>query len=353
LRALLVALIALLAGASPAQADGCTIAAIADTQYLATDSTLPAEIIDYILAERETWKPGYPIAFVSHVGDVVNRASQAGRWDRMQTELRRLNGIIPWSVVAGNHDADDWHGDPMGFPEYMERFNDLEYATAYGERRGSLYLGSWGRRYANNNHSLFRCGSRTVHHMGISYQHEHPANADVLPTAKALRAQFSRVPLIVTSHSILQQFCSDNGPEGTRFTADGGHELWEDFLSDEGRLVLSMAGHATKVCHYPDAPLTSHGTQPRHYMYNLQDEGTYPNAGEGWIAFYTIDWNSSTIEHDGYTTFRDVKASEDGRNPFGGWYGTQGFTILPEPRADVGMICGVLALLVFTRRARR
>ena len=47
------------------------------------------------------------IAFVSHIGDIVQNGLNAGstlEWDRMEAGLDVLHGVIPYAVCIGNHD---------------------------------------------------------------------------------------------------------------------------------------------------------------------------------------------------------------------------------------------------------
>jgi len=55
--------------------------------------------IDWILENRETQR----IAFVSHVGDIVEKDREV-EWEVAATSFKRLLGIVPFGLTVGNHD---------------------------------------------------------------------------------------------------------------------------------------------------------------------------------------------------------------------------------------------------------
>jgi hypothetical protein len=63
---------------------------------------------EWILNHREDQK----IAFVAHVGDVVEWPSRLSDWQRAIAALNPLNQNVPYAISVGNHDFDAWACTP-------------------------------------------------------------------------------------------------------------------------------------------------------------------------------------------------------------------------------------------------
>jgi len=50
------------------------------------------------------------IAFVTHIGDVVNDPNGSKEWEAADKAMSQLDGVVPWGVCLGNHDYHD-HGE--------------------------------------------------------------------------------------------------------------------------------------------------------------------------------------------------------------------------------------------------
>jgi hypothetical protein len=80
-----------------------SIVLLPDTQFYVQSypETFPAEtrwIVDHKVDEK--------IAFVLHLGDVVETFSQQGEWDQADAAMKMLEAAqIPWALCAGNHDT--------------------------------------------------------------------------------------------------------------------------------------------------------------------------------------------------------------------------------------------------------
>lgn len=85
-----------------------------DTQaYVTSESAhyLESEV-NWILDNRERQR----IAFVSHVGDIVNRYESDAEWEIARKHLLQLAGVLPFGFSVGNHDMLS-NGDSRKFQE--------------------------------------------------------------------------------------------------------------------------------------------------------------------------------------------------------------------------------------------
>lgn len=97
------------------------IAVLPDTQYLFDqDSSDPAPLrqtFSYLAGERADAN----IAFMTHLGDVTEHGSELEITLADRT-FRALDGRVPYSVLAGNHDINSSTDDQRGTTAYLKAF---------------------------------------------------------------------------------------------------------------------------------------------------------------------------------------------------------------------------------------
>lgn len=118
-----------------------SVAIFGDTQDLTTGRAGGEEVlgamVQWVLDHREREN----IEFVLHVGDLVHRGAAAPEeWERFDAQWRRLDGVVPYAIVRGNHDNSGLD-DPerpgfgrRGFAQYfgVERVAELPgYLASY------------------------------------------------------------------------------------------------------------------------------------------------------------------------------------------------------------------------------
>ena len=144
----------LLAGAVPATAaplpeDGrFAIAVLPDTQYLFdADSADPAplrETLRYLVQERAA-------VFLTHLGDLTEHGTPDEMALASET-FRVVDGKLPYSVLAGNHDVPVTSDDRRGTTAYLTEFGPHRFAGT------STFLGASSDGY--NTFHLFEAAGR-------------------------------------------------------------------------------------------------------------------------------------------------------------------------------------------------
>jgi len=157
---------------SPAPEGSFSIVVIPDTQQYrgrdtkaqpnstdeVTNESLAADmqwILDHLESQR--------IAFVSHVGDLVDK-NMPEQWEVARRSLDRLHGRVPYGISVGNHDMKS-NGDCSLFQRYFpaERFTGLDwYGGTFSIKTNAAASSdaSAERRFGNNANSfqLFSAG---------------------------------------------------------------------------------------------------------------------------------------------------------------------------------------------------
>ncbi|MFC6755676.1 twin-arginine translocation signal domain-containing protein [Halomicroarcula sp. GCM10025894] len=117
-----VATVGSIAGAAE---DYWTVVALPDTQYSARDERYVRAQTQWIgdnLTEEH-------IAFVSHVGDVVQNPDRPVEWEYMDRAMSTLDGAVPYATIPGDHDYMTPDDRSSSIRRYREHFGPERYRS--------------------------------------------------------------------------------------------------------------------------------------------------------------------------------------------------------------------------------
>jgi hypothetical protein len=204
-----------------------TVVALPDTQYY-------SESFPWIFNAQTQWvvdnREALNIAYVSHLGDIVNNAAALEQWDNADTALSILetDPALAYGLCVGNHDQ-----LPNGDPNGTETFN-----TYFPYTRCQGVVPWYGGHFGNNNDShyiLFEAGGIRFIALHFEYDYYNSANAAVLEWADALLRAYADRLAIVSSHAMIGTGMQSG------FTPQGAAIY--DALKDCPNLVLMLCGH--------------------------------------------------------------------------------------------------------------
>ncbi|HOX59931.1 MAG TPA: metallophosphoesterase [Candidatus Paceibacterota bacterium] len=222
-------------GVVPAGPD-FTIAVLPDSQYYCAPARrgLPAMFsaqADWIVSNRLAWD----IAYVAHLGDIVDAGDSLSQWQNATNALYRLEnplttGLpdgIPYGTTVGNHDQEP-NGDPDGASTaYYNQF----FGT--GHFAGKSYYGGYYGGNNDNHFDLFTAGGMDF--IAVYLEYDPSASAGPLTWANALLETYSDRRAIVVSHYIGRPVIpSDFGSQGAAIY---------DALKGNTNLFLMLCGH--------------------------------------------------------------------------------------------------------------
>ncbi|MGM0494964.1 MAG: metallophosphoesterase [Armatimonadota bacterium] len=95
------------------------------------------EITRWIVDNREAQR----VAFVSHVGDIVNSAGSRDEWEVARVALDTLHGAVPYGLSPGNHDMNTSTGEKPLFEEFFggQRYADFEWYGGTPDNNANSY----------------------------------------------------------------------------------------------------------------------------------------------------------------------------------------------------------------------
>ena len=213
-----------------------TLVALPDTQYYSAQARrgLPAMFTaqtDWIVANRLAWN----IAYVAHLGDIVDTGDVLSQWRNATNALYRLEdplttGLpegIPYGVAVGNHDQAP-NGDPSGdSTAYFNQFFGVDHFA------GKAYYGGHYGDNNDNHFDLFSAGGMDF--IVVYFEYDTKANAAVLSWAKALLQTHAHRRAIVVSHYI--------GRASTPSSLGSQGSAIYKALRSQPNLFLMLSGH--------------------------------------------------------------------------------------------------------------
>ncbi|GAB2892527.1 metallophosphoesterase [Streptomyces mayteni] len=200
------------------------LAVLPDTQYLFdADSADPDPMratFRYLVAERAEAN----IAFMTHLGDVTEHGTEH-EIELAADTFRELDGKVPYSVLAGNHDvsgADDQRGDSA----YLRAFGPDRYA------RMSTFGGASPDGY-NSFHTL-RAAGRDWLVLALDWR----VSDSGLRWARGVLDDHPTLPAVLTTHDLA--WAEDDGEARL---SDNGRRLWDGLIRGNDQIFLALGGH--------------------------------------------------------------------------------------------------------------
>jgi hypothetical protein len=263
-----------------------SFAVIGDTQILA--ESYPAKytaLYDWVLANVESKK----IKFVMGLGDITN-SSTATEWELAKQNIHRMDGVVPYSLVRGNHDTE----------ATMMKFFPI---SEYKDKLGGFY----------NTKNIFNSWQELI--VGeikyLIFTLDYGASDAVLKWAEEIIVAHPEHNVIITTHAYLFRDGTtlDAGdvvpPSNKGSQYNNGDHMWDKLIKKHENIVLVLSGH-----------------DPCDYVVAAQDKGTNGNivtqmlvdpqgvdkaqGGVGLVTMLYFSADGKTMQVETYST--DKKA---------------------------------------------
>lgn len=234
----------------PASGEGFTIIVLPDTQHY-------SESFPGIFTAQTQWivaqKSARNIVFVTHEGDIVENYNNTTEWQRANTSMSILDGVVPYGMAPGNHDQPSTlYNQFFPFTRY------LPYPW-YGGHYGSLN---------DNNFQLFSGG-------GIDFVAVHlefcPSTA-IIAWAKSVFDSFPDRIGMMTTHGYLNE-----SAQRTVHGCTNTQPLWDNLGAITPNLHFMLSGHVHDESRRTDIA----NGHPVFQM--LADYQARASGGEGWL----------------------------------------------------------------------
>ena len=243
------------------------------------------------------------IGFVSHVGDVVNTATNSIEWTRAVESmdvLRAKSGfVVPHGILPGNHDYQSTGNKQTGAATFAASFGPAAYVGApwYGGAEAS----------GTNSYQVFSAGGREYLHLALEWQPT--ANVPVrdpspIEWAQGVIAAHPDLPVILSTHEYL-----DEDPPGR---SGAGNTLFDELVRTNDQIFLVLCGHyhsgnQFNSGEYHQVSLNNFGKPVVEMLQDFQD---YTAGGNGWLRLVEIDEAGDAINVETYSPWLDQYQTE-------------------------------------------
>ena len=246
------------------------IAVLPDTQYLFdADSSDPAplrETFRYLMQERAA-------VFMTHLGDITEHGTEDEIMLASEA-FRQIDGKLPYSVLAGNHDVPPNSDDQRGDTPYLRAFGPHRFAGTHS------YLGASPDGY--NSAHLLSAGGRLWLILALDWR----VSPTGLAWAQGVIDQHERKPAMITTHDLAYPDYT-----GVAALSSHGQRLWDGLIRDNDQIFLTLNGH-----HWPPARTVlpnAAGHDVHVHITNYQDRYY---GGAAMIRLYTFDLLRNMID---------------------------------------------------------
>lgn len=183
-------------------------------------------IYDWIVENKESKK----IEYVFGLGDITDKDTVA-EWELVKSEIFKLNGVVPYSLVRGNHD---------GTANFNKYFKVDEYTKTIE--------GQFNERFIENSWRTFTVGE--VKYLNITL--DYGASDKVLNWAAGIIEQHPDHRVIITTHAYLFRdgttldvgdVVPPNKTGSNDGTSNNGDQMWDKLISKYENIFLVLSGH--------------------------------------------------------------------------------------------------------------
>lgn len=257
-----------------------SFAVVGDTQIIT--EKFPDQlscIYDWIVASAKEKN----IQFVFGLGDITN-SNTAAEWEVAKAQISKLNGVVPYSLVRGNHDGSGALNRTFWYDEYTKQFGGF-----YEE---GMIENAW---------VAFTAGGTDYLHITLDYG----ASDSVLAWAGELCESFPNHKVIVTTHAYLFRDGTtlDQGdvcPPATTGGYNNGDHMWDKFISQYGNIFLVLSGHDPCDKVVTTQAVGVHGNTVTQML--IDPQGMDVNGATGMVAMLYFSEDGTSIEVEYYST---------------------------------------------------
>ncbi len=258
-----------------------TIALVGDTQKVTRHNPDNlSSIYDYLVDNAKRMN----LQFVCGLGDITD-LPQAAEWQVAYEQIHKLDGVVPYSLVFGNHDYPDWYNRYFPLSDYRD--------TIGGSYDGTM----------ENTWQTFRVGEIDYLVIALGY---YGFSDDIFAWADRVIKDHPYHNVIVTSHCYLGR---DGNPVDSTGPAtpiyDGmennGIDLWMEVVYENPNVVMVVSGHVACTEVLATEVIGKNGNKVMQLLVNPQFQDAYYPGGLGTVALLHFSQDGKTVQVENYS----------------------------------------------------
>jgi hypothetical protein len=296
-------------------ADPFSIVLLPDTQfYVQSYPEMFQAQAEWIAAQKDALK----LAFVLHLGDIVETPSLPAEWTRADGTMATLDAAkVPYAVCAGNHDID-----------VRTRAATLMNQTFPQPRLSPQLQATFEPGKIEDAYYFFPAGGRTWLVVSLEFG----PRDEVLTWADGIIAANADKPTIILTHAYMYlgqqrydhllhpdpvQYWNPHG-YGLPGTTNDGQEIWDKLVSKHDNILFVFSGHATwpegaagRIStkrangYYVNEMLSNYQGCPSDYMCTNRVTNQPVRGGEGMLRIVHVDPAAQKARVETYSPYLD------------------------------------------------
>jgi len=235
----------------------------------------------------------YKIKFMIQVGDLTETKT-VREWESVQYNLDKLDGVVPYAFVPGNHDY-------IGLPYDRDTTVFNKYLSYDKYSQTSYFGGSYEDGKLDNAYYYFTADDTDYMVVGL----EAIPRDSVLEWANGIVADNPERRVIVATHAYLYYNGEYDKSGVYSVIGSSGKKIWDEFASLHKNIIMVVCGHI----HYDDIVMRTdkgiHGNIVQQMLADSQ-EMDYYREGVGMIALLTFNNNGQDVAVNWYSTKKDA-----------------------------------------------
>ena len=241
-----------------------------------------SKIYDWLVANKDEKK----IQYVFGLGDITNSDTDK-EWEVALAQISKMDGVIPYSLVRGNHDS---------VAQFTKNFSTDVYRNQFEGFYEDSILNSW---------RTFKAGN--VDYLTVTL--DYGADDDMLNWASEVIAAHPDHRVIVTTHAYFFRDGSTLGandvcPPSTSGGTNNGDDIWDKLISKHANIVLVVSGHDPCDTIVKRQVKGENGNTVTQML--IDPQGVDAAAGAtGMVAMFYFSEDGNNIEVEYYSTVRE------------------------------------------------
>jgi 3',5'-cyclic AMP phosphodiesterase CpdA len=293
-----------------------TIVALPDTQkYCRLYPKHFYNQTQWIAANKEK----YNIAFVAHLGDITDN-NVPEQWTVARKAMHTLDGVVPYSLLPGNHDF-GLNGKADSRSSFL-----TEYFSVDGVKKQSTFGGLFDEKRVDNSYHTFQAGDKNFLVLALEWG----PRDEVVQWADEIVSKHPDHLAILTTHAYMfhdntrydwrkygkEQSWNPHSyptaalPGGT----NDGQDLWDKLVSKHKNFFLTLNGHVLKD---GQGRLTSAGSAKNDVHQVLTNYQNRTEGGQGLMRLIEFLPDGETVQMKTFSPSLDqFKTDEKGQHQF-------------------------------------
>ena len=263
---------------------------VGDTQILA--EKYPDELstlYDWIIKNKDSKK----IEFVFGMGDITNKTTDA-EWLAAKEQINKLNGVLPYSIIRGNHDTSAKLNEYFANSTYMSQFNGFFEAGKIDNAWRTFSVGKTDYLLVN----LDFGPSDTLLNWAGGIIEAHPNHK-----------------VIITTHCYLYRDgttldANDVAPPNKTGTNDGarnnGDQMWDKLVSKYENIFLVLSGHDPSENVVATQTVGDCGNVVTQILVDPQGVDNSAEGATGMVAMLYFSNDGKTLTVEQYSTVKNM-----------------------------------------------